>query len=151
MARRSESSLPQPPWVWSPSEVDRWIREAYPSKGRPHRHGRTGPETVTRLRFWALEVDAGRVRALLADSLDGIGVTMAGGRTAGSSPGKRKRLAVVSLRRALLRARVHVSVRFEPPIHPSSCRRLLDRLARGVRITDAGMTEERARLAPRAR
>ncbi|OGS50747.1 MAG: hypothetical protein A3K65_06035 [Euryarchaeota archaeon RBG_16_68_12] len=80
-----------------------------------------------------------------------IGVTMAGDRTAGASSGKRKHLAIVSLRRALLRSWVHVSVRFEPPVHPSSCRRLLDHLAREFRIADVGKREGRARLAPRSR
>ena len=149
MARRTQSTVPQPPWVWSPSEVNNWIRGAYPSKKRTHKEERKGSETVPRLRFSVLGSDEDRVRGVLSEGLEAIGVTVAD--EPPSKAGARKHVAVVSVHRALLRSRVHVSVQFDPPIHPSSCGKLLDRLSRSLHLADVDEEEERPVLPRKGR
>jgi len=149
MARRTQTTVPQPPWVWSPSEVNKYIRGAYPSKKRTHKEERKGSETVPRLHFVVLESDEDRVREVLAEGLGAIGVTVADERP--SKAGARKHVAAVSVRRALLRSKVRVSVEFDPPIHPSSCAKLLARLSRSLHLADVDEEEERPVLPRKSR
>ena len=149
MARRKEKdvpSFPQPPWTYAPAEVDEWIRGTYPSKKRPHKEVRKGSETIARIGFSAQGADADEVRSSLREALRSIGVAMADDEPSG--PASRRHRAVASVRRALFGSKVHVSVTFEPPIHPSSRTKLMQGLSRTLEIEDVEEKEERPRLPP---
>ncbi|TLZ67499.1 MAG: hypothetical protein E6K16_00490 [Methanobacteriota archaeon] len=62
-----------------------------------------------------------------------------------------RHVAVVSLRHSLLERKVHLHLRFDPPIHPSSAARILERLNKGFLVTKVSMKRTRARLPPRRR
>jgi hypothetical protein len=127
--------------------VDDWLRASSTSKPRKGRH-REGPEVVARL---GVEVAGGRGPALLdalAEACTEVGVRVL--RSPPRSPTKAPRhVAIASLRPALLGPKVHVDLRFDPPIHPSSAARILERLKQGFQVTKVSMTEARTRLPPR--
>ncbi len=149
VARRNEPrvpKLPEPPWTYSPAEVQEWIRGGFPSGKRTRKEVRKGSETVTRLRFTAVGADADGVRAALRKALGSIGVAMAEGPGAGEGPGRHR--AVTALRGSLLGSRVRVTIDFEPPIHPSSRKRLVAALSRDLRVEGVEEKGERPRLRP---
>ncbi|HLE54653.1 MAG TPA: hypothetical protein VI999_05405 [Thermoplasmata archaeon] len=141
MTRRGTPVPPQPPWVWGPTEVREWIRGAYPSKRHRAQSVREGPEIITRLRIVAEGSDAEQVRAATENALDSVGLTL----WASEVEGARHRVVAV-LRRSLVGERLHVSLRFTPPIHVSSCKQIVARLGEEVRILGVSIREERARL-----
>lgn len=145
VARRLKPSLPQPPWVWGPAEVNEWIRSAYPSNRRRARSVRKGPEVISRLKIIVKGSDASYVRTVTAEALKSIGLTMAGSPTS-----QARRRVVAVFRQSLIGQQVHVSLRFNPPIHNSSCRRIVERLTGRVRILSVSVREGRARLPRRS-
>ena len=145
VTRRGRSGVPEPPWVWGPAEVNEWIRAAYPSKRRHAHAARKGAEIVTRLRIVVEGADAQRLRVLMTDAVESIGLTMTG------PPGGRDGHRVVGVfRRSLGHARVHVSLRFNPPIHVSSVKRIVERVGGQVHIVGVSTRRGRAPLPPRS-
>jgi len=147
VARRETATLPQPPWVWGTREVDDWLRASSTSKPRKGRH-REGPETVSRL---VVEVAGGRAPAIL----DALGeacaeVGLRARRSPSRSPPEGPRhLAIASVRSSLLGRTMKARLRFDPPIHPSSAARILERLKKGFQVTKVSVKEARTRLPSR--
>lgn len=147
VTRRGEKRvLPQPPWVWGPTEVNEWIRSAYPSNRRRARSVRKGPSIITRLRLTVEGSDTRHVRTATAEALNSIGSAMAA-----SPTGQARRRVVVAFRQSLMDRRIFVSLRFKPPIHASSCRRIVERLGGQVRVLSMSVREGRARLPPKSK
>ena len=117
---------PQPPWVWGPSEVNAWIRDAFPSKAeRPRRRASRRAPTVRRVRVRILEAPPERVRAALVDGLAAIGYGAATGSPHRVTAEKRGHRALATIHRSVLWRGVVVSIRFDPPVRRFSSRHLL--------------------------
>ncbi len=69
----------------------------------------------------------------------------AGLRLAGSRPGAPSRVRAV-FRPALVSPRVHVSLRFDPPIHVSSCKRIVERVTDRFTVVAVSVHKARAPL-----
>ena len=123
--------------------MNEWIRTAYPSKRRQGRSMREGPEIITRLRVVVEGSDAGRVRTATEEALESIGLALSG------SPPSQARRVVGAFHRSLVGPRFHVSLWFSPPIHVSSCKGVVERMGRRLRILAVSVKEERARLPPK--
>ncbi|HEY7587886.1 MAG TPA: hypothetical protein VIB49_03955 [Thermoplasmata archaeon] len=144
MTRREKPPVAEPPWVWGPTEVKEWILATHPSKRRRARSVRKGPEIVTRLQIVVEGSDAIRVRSALDEALGSVGLML----SASSEERGQRRIDAV-IRRTLVGDRLHASLRFSPPIHVSSCQRIVERMGLQVRIHAVSVREERARLPAR--
>jgi len=145
VTRRGKPALPQPPWVWGPGEVNEWMRSAYPSNRRRAHGVRKGPETITRLRMVVDGLDVVRVRTETEGALSSIGLGIAG------TPAKRTRPRVVAkFRRSWVGEHVQVVLRFTPPIHGSSCKRIVRRLGDHLRVLTVSVSKGRGLLPPKS-
>ncbi len=131
--------------MWGPSEVNAWIESAYPSKRRRTGGVRKGPETITRLRLVVEASGSKNVRTATAEALKLAGLEAAKPRTGPQPP-----RVVGSFRRLLATARVHVSLRFDPPIHVSSCKRIVEELNHRFHVVAVSAHKARPPLRPRS-
>ena len=138
-------TLPQPPIVWGPSEVDEWIRGSFPSEGR----GPSGPKHAKRIRGLSLKVRSDSVpsvRAQVVVALKALGYTLKG--TESRPPlvfRKGDRAVEVRFHPSLLREAVSVAVKFAPPVSEMTPTRIAKALADEFPLGKVSMTE-----APRA-
>ena len=133
---------PQPPWVWGPSEVNAWIRGAYPSKGRPPKERRRHlAPSVRRLRIRILDASVDRVRAGVAEGLAAVGWHPAAGTSHRIAAKVRGRSVVATIHRSWVWRGVVVSLRFQPPIKRSSSRHLLQHFADRFRVAHVSAGE----------
>ena len=145
VTRRGKPALPQPPWVWGPGEVNEWMRSAYPSNRRRAHGVRKGPETITRLRIVVDGLDVVRVQTETEGALSSIGLEI------GGTPAKRTRPRVVAkFRRSWVGEHVQVVLRFNPPIHGSSCKRIVRRLSDHLRVLAVSVSKGRGLLPPKS-
>jgi len=144
--RRARTSLPEPPWVWGPTEVNRWIRDAYPSMRRPRKSKREGPERIKRLRIHIDDPNTDMITKRLGEALRSIGVAVNPSTLPLASAKVERHTAIARVHQTVTGRRIHVSVRFSPPIHRSSCEQVLSLLSRRFRLVRVSAREERSRL-----
>ena len=85
--------------------------------------------------------DIARVREVAEAALDSIGVGIA------AEPSERmKHDAELTVRRSAGGDRVHLSLRFRPPIHAASCAKVLARIGEAVGVVRVGWKEHRTVL-----
>jgi len=127
--------------------VEDWLRASSLSKPRKGRR-RQGPETIARLAAEVVDGDPSALREEIARAgADvGVGVVFAGSESSEDPP---RHAAFVRIRPSLVRARLRLTIRFEPPIHPASCAGILERLARRFAVTKVSAKKRRVRLPPR--
>lgn len=128
---------PQPPWVWGPSEVNAWIRDAYPSRAeRPRRRSSRRVPSVRRVRVRILEASPAHIRATLIDGLAAIGYGAATGTPHRVAAKKQSHRAVATIHRSVLWRGVVVSIRFDPPVKRFSSRHLLHLFTERFHVVD---------------
>jgi len=133
---------PQPPWVWGPSEVNAWIRAAYPSAARaPTRRAQREIPNVRRLRIRVVDAEVETVRAGIVEGLAAVGFGTAVGSRHRLTAKARTRRAVASIHHSMLWRGVVASIRFDPPVKRFSSRHLLHLFARRFHVVDVSADE----------
>lgn len=138
-------TLPQPPIVWGPSEINEWIRGSFPSEAR----GPSRPKHARRIRgltvkVWSDSVPPVRARVVVA--LEALGYGLKG--TEARPPlvfRKGDRAIVVRFHPSLLGEAVSVALRFAPPVSITTPTKIAGALADEFPLGKVSMTE-----APRA-
>lgn len=140
-------TLPQPPIVYGPSEVNEWIRGAYPSQAL----GSSAAKRARRIEGMAIKVWSDSmlpVRARVIVVLEALGYALEG--VAERPPlrfRKTHRTIVVRLHPSILREAVTAALRFAPPALPDTATAIVDGIAREFPLGKVSMAKA-ARTAP---
>jgi len=134
-------TLPQPPIVWGPSEIDDWIRGSFPSKA----HGPSGAKHAKRIRgltvkVWSDSVPSVRARVVVA--LEALGYVLEG---AEARPPlvfrKGDRVIVVRFLPSLLGNALSVAMKFTPPVLGGTRTKIARALAAEFPLSKVVVTE----------
>lgn len=132
-------TLAQPPLVWGPSEINEWIEGSYPSEARSTR--REGKHAVRvsgiTAKVWADSMAA--VRDRISETVKGLGFAITTEKGSDLAAIKGDRRIRARFRRSIVSDSVTVFLHFEPPVHLSTVKKVVEDLTEAFPVAKVSL------------